>query len=100
MYAKNKLKVRTRRQVQEAENKHFELLWYQRQLQCVEEEKEHPFDEESKIPLSGISDMERIEATYPPEELKPMTHYDLGMLEGKLSALRWVLGMQWDYLDT
>jgi hypothetical protein len=77
MYVINKLTTRTLREIQEAENRCFELLWYQRQLQCVEEERQNPFDEESKIPLSGISDMERIEATYPPEELKPMTHYDL-----------------------
>jgi hypothetical protein len=43
---------------------------------------------------------ERVEKTYGAEDLGPYDAFDLGMLNGKLSALRWVLGSEWDFLDT
>jgi len=43
----------------------------------------------------------RVETTYAtPGELDPYSDFELGMLNGKLSTLRWVLGSEWDFLDT
>lgn len=46
-----------------------------------------------------IAAMKSAEERYP-EELGPWTDFEWGMLSGKLSAIRWMLGDEWDMLDT
>lgn len=42
----------------------------------------------------------RVEKRYGKDNLGPWTDFEWGMINGKLSALRWMLGDDWDMLDT
>ena len=77
---------RSGREILEAEQRLFDLIWYQRSVSDMD-------------PL-GERGRKRVEETYPTTDLGPFTEFEWGMLNGKLSALRWVLGSDWDFLDT
>lgn len=89
-------------EIVEAERELFDRIWYHRSLQheyrLLEAGDQPEIDRFLAIAGPG---RQRVEASYPEEgQLGPYTDFELGMLNGKLSALRWVLGSEWDFLDT
>ena len=48
----------------------------------------------------ALSSAQRVIEKYGEENLGPYSDFEWGMINGKLSALRWVLGCEWDMLDT
>jgi hypothetical protein len=48
----------------------------------------------------ALKSAERVEKKYGKENLGPYSKFDWGMINGKLSALRCVMGDEWDMLDT
>ncbi|AOF86049.1 hypothetical protein BSY239_3476 [Hydrogenophaga sp. RAC07] len=51
--------------------------------------------------LAGaIKSAQKIEREYGKENLGPWDDFEWGMINGKLSAIRWMLGDEWDMLDT
>jgi hypothetical protein len=68
------------------EQRLFDLIWYQRSISHMD-------------PL-GSDARARLEVQYGEDGLGPYTDFEWGMLNGKLSALRWLLGDEWDFLDT
>jgi hypothetical protein len=44
--------------------------------------------------------MRAIEKRYGAENVGPWDDWNWGYVHGKLATLRWVLGSEWDFLDT
>jgi len=89
-------------EIMAAEQEHFDRVWYHRSLQH-QYQLEDAGDDREVERLIGIAGpgRARVEATYTEEgQLGPYTDFELGMLNGKLSTLRWLLGSEWDFLDT
>ena len=89
-------------EISAAEQELFDRVWYhrslQREYQLLNEGHEEEAERDFRIARAG---RERVEARYTePGQLGPYTDFELGILNGKLSALRWVLGADWDFLDT
>jgi hypothetical protein len=85
-----------------AEQTFFDRIWYhhslQRDYQLEAADLDNDLADHRAIASAG---RQRVETTYTaPGELGPYSDFELGMLNGKLSTLRWVLGSEWDFLDT
>lgn len=92
--------VRSEEEVSKAVEEFLEKVWYNRHLVLrykVEKgiEKVHP-----EIWKGALSSAKRVEEKYGLENLGPYDDFEWVMINGKLSALRWVLGDEWDMLDT
>jgi hypothetical protein len=96
------LRVGTRSQgeILAAEQEMFDRVWYDRKL--VLEDKLARGEEEIRPDiLAGMRKyMREVEAKLGEDNLGPYDDFEWGMINGKLSALRWVLGDEWDMLDT
>lgn len=102
----------------EAEHKLFLQVWYNRKWNIIArvesgEEKlvtkkewdSATSEERRKLMVrktwNGMLEaMKRTEEELGPDEVGPWDDFEWGMINGKLSALRWVLGDEWDMLDT
>jgi hypothetical protein len=95
--------LRKEKEIVAAEEDFYDRIWYGRhkalEVGVEERRRGRPIDPE--IWQGALAAAERIRETYNGEEnLLPMNDFDWGMMSGKLSALRWVLGDDWDMLDT
>jgi hypothetical protein len=84
-----------------AEQELFDRIWYDRSMlheqKAIEAGDDADLEHLRKVTGPGRA---RVEKTYGVENLGPYDKFEWGMLNGKLSALRWVLGSEWDFLDT
>jgi hypothetical protein len=84
-----------------AEKEMFDKVWYERSLrhdrELVADGKLEELENHRRVAGPG---RERVEKTYGVDNLGPYDNFELGMLNGKMSALRWMLGDEWDFLDT
>lgn len=84
-----------------AEKEMFDRIWHDRSMfheqQLLDEGKQEELEHLRRVAGPGRS---RVENTYGVDNLWPYGKFEWGMLNGKLSALRWVLGDDWDMLET
>ncbi len=91
---------RSKGEILEAEEEFFAKAWYGRHKlleSMVESGKEKVAPE---IWQEALKAAKKIEEKYGKEQLASWDDFEWGMLSGKLSALRWVSGDEWDMLDT
>lgn len=95
-----KVSMRKKAEILEAEGDFFDRVWYNRKLVMLDNIKNGIEEMPPEEIMNGMTDhMRRIETEHPGEELL-YDDFEWGMINGKLSALRWVMGDDWDMLDT
>lgn len=103
-------------EILEAEDLLFHQVWYNRHWNMrigIEEGTIKVVDEETYPRPAGaqetiqrdvlkgaIEAAQNVERRYGKKNLGPWDDFEWGMINGKLSALRWILGDEWDMLDT
>lgn len=100
----NLLPIKTRPvdAILKAEEEFTEVIWYDRKLVLQQKLAQGLDSITPEIKKGMLAAMRRAEAKYGKKKLRQYYKDDFGwgMLSGKLSALRWVLGEDWDMLDT
>lgn len=78
----------------------FDKVWYNRHQSL----RHHVLEEGRRIAPDiwegALTSAKRVEEKYEDDALGPWSDFAWGMINGKLSALRWALGDDWDNLDT
>jgi hypothetical protein len=93
-------RLRTEQEILEAEQEFFELVWYERSLYSEHQDKEAGIRRSPELLQTIKEAREGIAKRLGSERLRPHDDYEWGMINGKLSALRWMMGSEWDFLDT
>jgi hypothetical protein len=85
-----------------AEEEFFDVIWYDRKLVLQQKVADGEETIAPSIEAGTLKAMKAVEKRYGKKKLRNYYHDDFewGMLNGKLSALRWVMGDEWDFLDT
>lgn len=101
-YGLLRAKTRTVDEILKWEEEFYYAIWYDRNrlhLERLKEGAERISPETKKVMLAS---MRRVEEKYGRKKLRNYYKdtFEWGFLNGKLSALRWVLGDDWDMLDT
>ena len=91
---------RSMEEVADVVEEFFEKIWFDRHL-SLRYRVEHGIETvDPQIWEGALKSAEKVIRKYGEENLGPYSDFEWGMLNGKLSALRWVLGDEWDMLDT
>jgi hypothetical protein len=86
--------VRRKAEIEVAMSEMEDRLWFDRS-RAIDHD-----DETQNAALAVMARREAVERKYGKDSLGPMTPFELGRLHGKYTALNWVLGGDWDVLDS
>lgn len=87
-------------EIYEVIDEFFDKIWFDRHL-GLRYRVEHKGEKiNQEIWEGALKSAQKVIDKYGDENLGPYTDFEWGMLNGKLSALRWVVGEEWDMLDT
>ena len=91
---------RSMEEVADVAEEFVEKIWFDRHLSLRYRIEQGIETVAPQIWVGALKSAERVIRKYGEENLGPYSDFEWGMLNGKLSALRWVLGEEWDMLDT
>jgi len=94
------LPMRTEEEIGIAQEEFSDRVWYDRHQVRMQKMEDNGENIDPKIWKGALEKAKELEAKYGIENLGPYSKFDWGMINGKLSAINWVLGMDWDVLDT
>jgi len=89
--------LRSIKEILAAEDEFLTKVWYGRKAPAEHYRSQGTPEYIIKGMLKAKRDAEK---RFGKKNLGPWNDFEWGMLSGKLSALRWVLGDDWDMLDT
>ncbi len=92
--------LRSQDEILAAEQEFFEKVWHERHLMIKRLVESGRKEVAADIWEGALQAAEEVNQRYGEDQLGPYDDFEWGMLNGKLSALRWVLGDEWDMLDT
>ncbi|MFA5071381.1 MAG: hypothetical protein WC511_03385 [Candidatus Pacearchaeota archaeon] len=75
-------------------------IWFDRHQLVKEGMNSGKIKTKPKIWRDALKAEKKMIKKYGKKELGPLDDFEWGMLNGKLSTLRWLLGEEWDMLDT
>lgn len=93
-------KERTVEEIHSIIDEFTDKIWYDRHQMLKRMVEKNQSKVDPKIWKGALQAEKMLEEKYGIENLGPHDDYEWGMLNGKLSALRWVVGFEWDMLDT
>lgn len=91
---------RSMEEIADVAEEFVEKIWFDRHLSLRYKVEQGTENVDSQIWAGALESAEKVIQKYGEESLGPYSDFEWGMLNGKLSALRWVLGEEWDMLDT
>jgi|SRR5450756_489802 hypothetical protein len=96
------LKARSVNEILKWEDEFCDVVWYDRKCVLEQKVKEGHETMTPEIMKMMRASMRKLEIKHGKKKLRKYYKdtFEWGMLNGKLSALRWVLGDEWDMLDT